>query len=79
LVTEGHGPSSGVFSLHVDRLVKFLTACDLSIFEEGKRTVISELMQKATSGEAAPGDWLNLARAYLEQQKSIPEAFWKEL
>jgi len=76
---EGHTVGRGAFALHVGRLVSYLQAADVSLFDEKQRRAIEDSIQAVNKGEAVPGRWLPMALEYL-RTGAVPAArFWKEV
>jgi hypothetical protein len=59
-VAEGHTLSAGAFRLHVTRLVRFLESLRVASGREAR--LIDTALGAASTGKAADGQWLSLAR-----------------
>jgi len=78
-VAEGHTTQEGTFMPHVRRLLSYLAGADISAFNEEQRRQIATVLDNLNQGNVIKGQWLSLARSYLNEGKVRNRQFWKEI
>jgi hypothetical protein len=76
---EGHTATAGAFMPHMQRLLSFLDAADLSSFTEDQRALLSEVRRQLAAGSSPPGPWDKLTRSYLSERRVDSARFWDKL
>jgi Ca-activated chloride channel family protein len=63
MISQGHGPETGAFRLHVARLIEFLKS--LNNLDAKEKRIVQRAIEAATTGRGPAGDWLNIAQRIL--------------
>jgi Ca-activated chloride channel homolog len=78
-VAQGNTKNSGPFRVHVDKLLRFLTAERLQKLDTSCANLVAGVLQAIDQGRTPKGDWQTYAGELAKRHEVNQSAFWQDI